>query len=118
MNRIKEIKARLRAATPGKWVYTKRRHTHDYCIHVANAMEQTFEIDGEIYHDYQLESKDGVVGSSEWIWIKDEDAEFIAYAKEDIEYLLDSLRKILRRVQDDGFTGKMHDDIIKFIKAL
>ena len=80
MSRIDDIKARLKATTKGKWVYDKNRTTHDYCIYVEGSKDDNY---GHIYPD-----SCGVVGSSEWIWIKDEDGEFIANAKDDIEWLI------------------------------
>ena len=54
------------------WVYSKFRDTHDCCIHSKDAIQ---EKSGYIDLD-----NGGVVGSSEWIWINDEDAEFICRA--------------------------------------
>jgi len=57
--------------TPGKWVYSPNRHTHDSIIHSENAIEEYGQI---------TNGNGGVIGSSEWIWIKEEDALFIADA--------------------------------------
>lgn len=56
--------------TPGPWVYDPERDMHDYCIHKAGAREE----EGQIVHE------DGVIGSSEWIWIKNANAGLIVEA--------------------------------------
>ena len=73
ISRVEEIKNRLAAATPGKWRFYKGDPRCFSPEILAGSGEQT------IY----------VVSGSEWIHIKDADGEFIAKAKEDIEYLLD-----------------------------
>ncbi len=92
-DRISEIEARLKAATPGRWVYDPDRHTHDCVIHVADRDQSKWG-----YYDLEC---GGVVGSSEWIWLSDEDGEFIAHSKEDIEWLLGEVKRLTRLV---GFT--------------
>ena len=84
MNRIEEIEKRLNNATSGDWIYSKHRDTHDSCIHTKDAVEEYGYI-GE---------KGGVVGSSEWIWISDEDGNFIANSKSDIQFLLDEIKRL------------------------
>lgn len=64
--------------TPGPWVFSPERDTHDSIIHTANAVEK---------HGYIGADNGGVVGSSEWIWIKDEDARLIATAPDLLEAL-------------------------------
>lgn len=85
MDRIDEIRERLGKATEGPWVYDKDRHTHDSCIHVADAKEE---------YGYIGPNRGGVVGSSEWIWIEDADGEFIANARADIEFLLAEIDRL------------------------
>ena len=85
MNRLNEIKSRLAAATRGNWVYESKRDTHDFCIYVKGAK-------ASVYGDIDFE--DGVVGSSEWIWIKDADGEFIAHSKADIEWLINEIERL------------------------
>lgn len=60
--KIDEIKKRLAATTKGRWVYDKNRHTHDSCIHVEGS---------EDLFGYIGPGRGCVVGSSEWIWIED-----------------------------------------------
>lgn len=57
--------------TPGPWVYSPDRNTHDCVIHAKDAKEE---------FGYISPDNGGVVGSSEWIWIKPEDAILIAAA--------------------------------------
>lgn len=85
MDRLIEIKLRMEKATPGPWVYNKDRHTHDSCIYKADAKDK---------YRYISNEDGGVVGSSEWIWIKDEDGEFIAHARTDIDFLLTEILKL------------------------
>lgn len=84
MNRLEAIKKRLAAAKEGEWVYDSKRHTHDFCIYVKGSITVRGEIE-----------KGGVVGSSEWTWIEDADGEFIANAKQDIEFLLAEIERRL-----------------------
>jgi hypothetical protein len=64
-----KIAALLSAATPGPWVYSPERHTHDSPIHTANAVES---------HGYIGADNGCVVGSSEWIWLTEGDGDLIA----------------------------------------
>jgi len=84
VNRLEEIKNRLDAATNGNWVFDSKRDTHDNCIYVEGSSDEK----------YGYISEGGVVGSSEWIWIKDADGEFIANAKQDIEFLLAEIERL------------------------
>ena len=86
---IEVIKARADAATGGPWVYSPDRHTGDYCIHRQHAREEY----DSISHD------DGVIGSSEWIWINDSDGDFIAHARQDIPALLADREALLKRIK-------------------
>ena len=72
MDRMAEIKARCKAATPGAW---KHRETADY---------------SEIY---AASDPLALVGSST------DDAEFIAHAREDIPYLLEQLEEAQRETE-------------------
>ena len=85
MRTIANIKKRLANTTKGRWVYQKRRHTHDYCI---------YSVEGAHWKDKSIEHEQGVIGSSEWIWIEDNDANFIVNAKEDIEHLLKVIEEL------------------------
>ena len=75
------------------WVYSKERDTHDYCIHSE---------------EYGYIDEGGVVGSSEWIWITDEDAEFIVRACNSFYDLIDALE-----VEDDAKRLNAHDFVAK-----
>lgn len=96
MSRIEEIKARLNAATKGKWIYDKSRNTHDSCVHVEGSKEE---------YGYIKPDRGGVIGSSEWIWIKDADGEFIAHSKDDIEWLISQVDMVVgsRPIIDEIF---------------
>lgn len=67
--------------TKGEWVYSKDKDTHDYCIHLKNPKIEF----GQVSHAH------GIIGSSEWIWINDEDARLICGAPKMYE-LLDTMR--------------------------
>lgn len=82
---IKEIQNRVDNATKGPWIYSPERHTHDCCIHQLNAKEKYGNIDLD---------NGGIIGSSEWIWINDADAIFIAAARRDISNLLQELDRV------------------------
>jgi len=89
--KINEIKARVDAATPGPWVYDETRDEEDYCI-ITQGLNLRYE-DADTNEDYKKIKLNGVVGSSEWIWIKKEDARFIAAAREDIPLLIKEIEK-------------------------
>lgn len=74
--------------TPGPWVYSKKRHTHDCVIHTEKAREEFGYISPE---------NGGVIGSSEWIWINDADAKLIAAAPE----LLDACRQFIYSIENN-----------------
>lgn len=59
--------------TPGPWIYDPKRTTHDSCIYTKNAIEE----DG-----YISSWNGGVLGSSEWIWLKEEDGVLMSSAPE------------------------------------
>ena len=80
---MSEYRELLKSITPWPWVYNPSRGTHDYCIHSASA-----GLFGTI------DPKDGVVGSSEWIWIDEADAEFIAHSPQIISELLDENERL------------------------
>lgn len=84
MGRLDDINKRMNAATKGDWVYNPVRDTHDFCIHTVDAHEEY----------KQIADVCGVVGSSEWIWLSDEDGEFIANAKSDIDFLLHEVERL------------------------
>jgi hypothetical protein len=92
MSRIDEIKARCEAATPGPWTFVANpaaRHAHIYG-------PDNFKI-----HDFFNGTVDLAEGN----------AEFIAHAREDVEYLTarlavlrdenESLRDVLKHTQDE-----------------
>jgi hypothetical protein len=64
--------------TPGPWVYDSKRSTHDSIIHTVDAKEE---------YGYISQDNGGVVGSSEWIWIKDADATLISAAPDMLKAL-------------------------------
>ena len=80
------IKERAGRATPGPWVYSPERDTHDSPIHRANA--------NEVSGGYIGPDGGGVVGSSEWIWLEDHDGEFIAHAREDVPALVAEVERL------------------------
>lgn len=69
---MNELEKLAKAATPGLWAYSPERDTHDFAIHAADAELGNRHSSGS--------AKGGVVGSSEWIWLKEEDGRFIAAA--------------------------------------
>lgn len=58
--------------TPGPWLYSPERDTHDFCIHTLDP-----KMSGPHIHQ-----DSGIVGSSEWTWINDADGYLIAAAPE------------------------------------
>jgi hypothetical protein len=101
-NRLAEIKTRLAKATEGEWVYDSKRDTHDCCIYVKG-LEPTVEYIGDYSYTPNLDlSNGGIVGSSEWTWIKDNDGEFIANAKQDIEFLLAEIDRLKQLIQEQS----------------
>lgn len=95
-----KIAALLATATPGPWVYSPERHTHDSPIHTASAKSD---------RDYigPCSSDGGVVGSSEWIWLQDGDGNFIAAAPDiaaraiDAEAIIRDLVEVLEEIDHD-----------------
>ncbi len=99
-NRLAEIKTRLAKATEGVWIYDPKRDTHDCCIYVEG-LEPTVEYIGDYPYTLNLDlSNGGIVGSSEWIWIKDDDANFIVNAKQDIEFLIAEIDRLKQLIQE------------------
>jgi hypothetical protein len=108
--RINEIKARLRVATPGPWVrcdvggqcyineaghrhgagkcdYRQTIHEHDHDIYAGIVETGAFCDDAiMVCGNYDYEAG-GVV--------RKEDADFIVHAREDVPYLLDLLSELL-----------------------
>lgn len=91
--------------TPGEWVYSPERNTHDCCIHVKGATDKPYG-----YIEFG-EGKGGIVGSSEWIWINDADAAFIAAAPKMVSIIrqqqaeIEALRKdaaLTQQTQGEG----------------
>jgi hypothetical protein len=79
--------------TKGPWVYSPERSTHDCCIHTKDAKEECGYISPE---------NGGVVGSSEWTWINEADAQLIASAPRLLE-VIESLLYRLDNVLVDEF---------------
>lgn len=108
MNRIEEIKERLSKATRGPWAYDDDRTDGDYCIHVKGAVPDT--------NPSLIRDADGVVGSSEWIYLRYEDAEFIANSRSDVEFLLNEISALQDRVLNlalehkPGFTHEQYQN--------
>jgi hypothetical protein len=67
-------------ATPGEWEYSPDRHTHDFIIHQANPALT-----------YSGQVEDGVIGSSEWIWIEDADAALIVLLRNNLDTIIAAL---------------------------
>lgn len=83
--RLKEIESRLAAASRGPWVYDGSRHTHDSPIYVEGATPKNGYIGAEA---------GGVVGSSEWIWLTEQDGRFIAGSWADVRDLLAEVKRL------------------------
>ena len=97
MTTLNAIRKRLENATPGEWVYDPNLDTHDSCIYVKNSSPKPV---GNYTPKYRNGPKDGgIVGSSEWIWIEDNDGEFIANAKSDITYLLNLITDLQQQLK-------------------
>jgi hypothetical protein len=120
--RITQIEARLKAATPGPWEYGDRqyiagvmpdRYGEDRCVFCARTGEPTWtgrrNINGKqmlahihtgLIPDYQTGivafRVDGscsvVIETDEYGLMDSKDADFIAHAREDIPYLLEALK--------------------------
>ena len=84
-HRLAEIELRWHRATTGPWEFDANRHTHDSPVFAAWAVEK---------YGYIGEGNGSVVGSSEWIWLKDEDGEFIAHSWQDVRDLIDEVRRL------------------------
>jgi|TARA_R110000744_G_scaffold277981_1_gene390279 hypothetical protein len=80
--------------TKGKWVYNENRDTHDSIIYSENAKEE---------YGYISNENGGVVGSSEWIWLKPEDAYLIASAPE----LLEALQDLVKYCEDNNVGAEL-----------
>lgn len=98
MNRLDEIKSRLANATAGHWEYDSSRDTHDSCIYVEGATPDE-------YGYIDVYSGGGVVGSSEWICIKENDGQFIAHSKADVEWLIQEVERLSKKVGDNRGDG-------------
>ena len=81
---LKEIRKKLNNTTEGYWEYDAKRDEYDFCIYAISPIESE-------YREGTISEESGVVGSSEWTYICDEDAEFIASSKEYIELLLNEV---------------------------
>lgn len=89
---IDELEAGLEGVTPGPWVYSPERHTHDSPIHR--------DVPLPLYNDgtpmtYYGPHLGGVVGSSEWIWLTEADGKHIARCDPDtIRALIDEIKSL------------------------
>lgn len=72
--------------TKRPWVFNPHRHTHDYMIHTKRAVNEK-GTDG--YDIGGISSEDGVIGSSEWTWLKPVDAELICKAVNSYDKTID-----------------------------
>lgn len=99
--------------TPGPWVFSPQRDTHDCCIHTADAVEE---------YGYINHGKGGVVGSSEWTWISDADAHLIAAAPD----MYAALERLLGDAEDMNnalnyeyghISGPCEDDGFGYVRA-
>ena len=79
--RLQEIRNRLVEATEGDWEHDKTNSAGDFCI-------------------YAKGSGKGVVGSSEWIWLSDANAKFIANSKSDVQFLLDEIENLAKQLEE------------------
>ncbi|MBZ9659735.1 hypothetical protein LB523_11835 [Mesorhizobium sp. ESP-6-4] len=94
--------------TPTPWVFSPGRHTHDCIIHAADADDSEY--------GYILPDKGGVVGSSEWIWLSDEDGEFIVRAVNAHDALVAALE--MARASIAGEWGEDHPEVKEIDAAL
>lgn len=93
---LAELRELAEKATPGPWVYSPERDTHDSPIH------QDIPVGKYGYYGYD---DGGVVGSSEWIWLKDDDAAFIARSREAVPRLLDEVERLRDALRTDVLEG-------------
>lgn len=77
--------------TPEPWAFSPERHTHDCFIHQEGAVPRNGYISPE---------DGGVVGSSEWTWLKDEDARRIVACVNACAGIADP--EALRRERDEA----------------
>lgn len=94
-DKLKEIESRLVAITSGNWRVVMKGDKYRF------AGPETFraEDDYHIVTDADLPNQE-VIGTSEWLRIKPEDAEFIAHAPEDMRYVLCELRKTRSKLSE------------------
>lgn len=93
-----EPEAERATHTPGPWVYVPDRNAHDYVIHKEGAKES---------EDGFISDEDGVVGSSEWVLIDEDDARLIAAAPE----LLSACRSVLHELTCPPFDRCDSDEL-------
>jgi hypothetical protein len=85
--RLKEIQERLNKATPGPWRISPRGGSDE---------ERPF-VDNKQYDVARMCHEAGVLGEPSFAWA---DADFIAYAREDIPFLLAEVERLTRVIAE------------------